>query len=227
MGGNCCNVDKRESELRSSPTLLDEDHAKPRKMSEVESQTCGSSIPEVKIFKVNRAPNNGKWAPASSLKLPDSSPINVNNSKRISDVHLTKKIKETTEEEKNDIMRKKYMEDGTRILLTETKTNDDIFRFGSNDLNLSPSHFRSEQKRMEDRYEILEIIGKGGFGEVSRIRDKATNEIKALKRLSKSQCNSEKEFSEEIKILQKLDHPNVIRFFEYYKDEESFYLVTE
>jgi len=97
----------------------------------------------------------------------------------------------------------------------------------NNELNVSPSHFRSEQKKMEERYEILEVIGKGGFGEVSRIRDKATDDIRALKRLSKNQCNSEKEFSEEIKILQKLDHPNVIRFYEYYKDEESFYIVTE
>jgi len=31
----------------------------------------------------------------------------------------------------------------------------------------------------------------------------------------------------EVNILKKLDHPNIIRLFEVYKDIKSYYLVTE
>jgi calcium-dependent protein kinase len=34
-------------------------------------------------------------------------------------------------------------------------------------------------------------------------------------------------FKQEITILQKLDHPNVLKLFEYFEDEKNVYLVTE
>lgn len=34
-------------------------------------------------------------------------------------------------------------------------------------------------------------------------------------------------FKQEITILQTLDHPNVLKLFEYFEDEKNVYLVTE
>jgi len=34
-------------------------------------------------------------------------------------------------------------------------------------------------------------------------------------------------FKQEITILQKLDHPNVLKLYEYFEDERNVYLVTE
>lgn len=72
-------------------------------------------------------------------------------------------------------------------------------------LDVTPQRFRIEKKgKLEDLYEIKELIGKGGFGEVKKIRNKITNEIRALKIMLKSKCQMTKEISDEISILQKL-----------------------
>tara|TARA_B110000285_G_scaffold196846_1_gene228072 strand:+ start:27 stop:266 length:240 start_codon:yes stop_codon:yes gene_type:complete len=34
-------------------------------------------------------------------------------------------------------------------------------------------------------------------------------------------------FQREIEILKRLDHPNIIKLYEFYKDEKRYYLVTE
>ncbi|MDR3548126.1 MAG: hypothetical protein P4M11_07675 [Candidatus Pacebacteria bacterium] len=70
-----------------------------------------------------------------------------------------------------------------------------------------PAQFRCENKhKLEERYEVLEMIGKGGFGEVRKIRDNNTKDIRALKTMLKAKCQAAKEFSEEIQILQRLVH---------------------
>eukprot|EP00829_Urostomides_striatus_P009634 TRINITY_DN2126_c0_g1_i1.p1 TRINITY_DN2126_c0_g1~~TRINITY_DN2126_c0_g1_i1.p1 ORF type:complete len:159 (+),score=30.23 TRINITY_DN2126_c0_g1_i1:95-571(+) len=45
--------------------------------------------------------------------------------------------------------------------------------------------------------------------------------------MSKNRCQMTNNFADEIKILQKLDHPNLVRFYEFYQDEDNYYLVTE
>ena len=84
------------------------------------------------------------------------------------------------------------------------KSHENFRRQPTNKFQMTPAYFRSEQKKLEERYEILEVIGKGGYGEVKRIKDRKTNDIRALKCLHKNQCLDAKEFSEEIKILQGL-----------------------
>ena len=66
--------------------------------------------------------------------------------------------------------------------------------------------FRKEMKMelLEDRYTFEDIIGKGGFGEVRRIRDKRTNACRALKIISKSNCQTTDNFADEIEIIKKL-----------------------
>ncbi len=70
-----------------------------------------------------------------------------------------------------------------------------------------PAQFRCENKnKLEERYDVLEMVGKGGFGEIRKIKDKNTGTIRALKIMQKSRCQAAKEFSDEIQILQRLVH---------------------
>jgi hypothetical protein len=47
---------------------------------------------------------------------------------------------------------------------------------------INPNMLASERKNpIEKNYEILEVIGKGGFGEVKKIRHRDLNVIRALK----------------------------------------------
>lgn len=56
----------------------------------------------------------------------------------------------------------------------------------------------SERKNpIEDNYEILEVVGKGGFGEVRKVRHKELDVIRALKIIKKSKYKT----AAEIKLI--------------------------
>ena len=67
-------------------------------------------------------------------------------------------------------------------------------------------------------------IGEGGFGKVKTIIHKKTGQLRAVKLIKKS-----KEFNlDEIENLMLLNHPNILKLFEYYYDEnENIYIITE
>lgn len=50
---------------------------------------------------------------------------------------------------------------------------------------------------------------------------------RAIKKIPKRKVNDRSEFLNEIEILQKLDHPNIIKLYETFEDEKNIYMVTE
>ena len=50
---------------------------------------------------------------------------------------------------------------------------------------------------------------------------------RAVKVVPKKKIKNMEVFLQEIEILKKLDHPNVLRIYEYFIDNESVYIVTE
>ena len=45
--------------------------------------------------------------------------------------------------------------------------------------------------------------------------------------MAKKKIKNMERFKQEITILQQLDHPNVLKLFEYFEDDKNVYLVTE
>eukprot|EP00347_Sterkiella_histriomuscorum_P024166 403332075 len=83
---------------------------------------------------------------------------------------------------------------------------------------------------IEINYEILEHIGQGGFGEVKKVRHKELNIIRALKIIKKSKYKSTAELKmikNEIAIMKLVDHPNIVKLFEFFEDDEQFFIITE
>ena len=88
---------------------------------------------------------------------------------------------------------------------------------------------RSKQDPNED-YKKLNFIGEGSFASVYRVQNRITESIRAMKIISKSSTCSEEDDQEivnEINILRTLDHPNVLKIFEFYSDKNSYSIVTE
>jgi calcium-dependent protein kinase len=79
---------------------------------------------------------------------------------------------------------------------------------------------------LRDAYENIKKLGKGSFGKVFQVRNKATNKLYACKKLSKLNIDSE-QFQKEIKILMQMDHPNIIKLYEVFESQRSLYLVME
>jgi len=80
-------------------------------------------------------------------------------------------------------------------------------------------------------YEKLEILGEGSFGIVFKVVHKKLKLIRAMKIIDKKSAaldhETEKSLINEINILKTLDHPNIIKVYEYYNTENKLYIISE
>ena len=81
-----------------------------------------------------------------------------------------------------------------------------------------------------DNYKIEETIGEGTFGKVKLTTHIKLNEKVAIKFINKNRLNNKgdnERIKNEIKIITKLDHPNILKAFEVFEDDDNYYLVME
>ncbi|KAH0575575.1 Kinase, ULK [Spironucleus salmonicida] len=80
-----------------------------------------------------------------------------------------------------------------------------------------------------NKYEQLQQIGRGSFGVVYKCRMKNTGQFVALKIISmygKTQQDLE-QLQKEIDLLKTIQHPNIIKFFESFEEDNNICIVTE
>ena len=78
-----------------------------------------------------------------------------------------------------------------------------------------------------EKYQIKKLLGEGSFGKVYLVRHKETGIERAMKEIVKDNNSNEKEIENEIAILKKLDHPNIVKIYEFFTKGNRFYLITE
>jgi len=81
-----------------------------------------------------------------------------------------------------------------------------------------------------EKYEIINSLGEGSYGKVYKVKIKNTEKYRAMKVIKKRyQYNPQEEekIIKEIQILKKLDHPNIIRVFEFFNTKSDFYIISE
>ncbi len=89
------------------------------------------------------------------------------------------------------------------------------------------------QKREDnvfDHYKKISELGSGAFGTVYKVQNIASDNLRAMKVISKELIQSgvdAAEISNEIQILSRLDHPNIMRVYEFFEDKDNFYIITE
>ena len=77
-----------------------------------------------------------------------------------------------------------------------------------------------------DNYEIIKILGSGGFGTVSQVKDKNDKKIYAIKQIKINNENKIK-MEKEIEILSKFKSKYIVQFIKSFYDKENFYIVME
>ena len=93
-----------------------------------------------------------------------------------------------------------------------------------------PFHARSVVPRSVGPWEILSVIGRGGIGVVYRARHRQSGRLSALKLLGPAPVvdpRAARRLAREFEVLQRLDHPNVVRVFEAGVFEGYSYLAME
>ena len=78
-----------------------------------------------------------------------------------------------------------------------------------------------------DNYQKIKRIGKGSYGSVFQVMNKNTNLIRAMKVIPKNFQKDNQEILREINILKNLDHPNVMKIYEFLEDDKNYYLIQE
>ena len=85
-----------------------------------------------------------------------------------------------------------------------------------------------QQRNIEESYDLSgQELGRGTYGRVIITSVKGSNQKKAVKIIPKSRVSNHERFKSEIDIMKKLDHPNIVRLYESFEDEQNVYLVLE
>ena len=119
--------------------------------------------------------------------------------------------------------------------LTRLKKNDQLLMLKQLEgrilyQGLEPCHLMEFRQWSLDDFEIGRKLGKGKFGRVYCVRDKATGYICALKCMEKKELieyKVEKQFRREVEIQSNLRHPNTLRLYGHFHDATRVYLIIE
>ena len=122
---------------------------------------------------------------------------------------------------------------------SKSESNADINQNRANNIAMNLLNLKNTKKDNNQRFnsnltrndfEFVFIIGKGGFGKVWRVKYKKTNELYALKEMSKTKIidkKSENSINGEREFLSFLHHPFIVNMHFAFQDNDNLYLVMD
>ncbi|CAK0867214.1 unnamed protein product [Prorocentrum cordatum] len=103
-----------------------------------------------------------------------------------------------------------------------------LVRAESEPLRFSLEFTRDNPGRLEDSYTIgSSRLGEGSFGSAHTAVCKRTGAVRAVKSIETKNVKNPTRLEKEIAIAKQLDHPNVVRLYETFRDARKLYLVME
>ena len=127
---------------------------------------------------------------------------------------------------------------------SKKQKNDELKKIGEDANKSSPSSFSTytqvnltnellvgkSKADPEEDYKKLNFLGEGSFAAVYKVQNKFTDVICAMKIINKAfSCTieDENEILNEINILRTMDHPGILKIFEFYSSKQNYSIVTE
>lgn len=82
---------------------------------------------------------------------------------------------------------------------------------------------------IQEDYKILSVLGQGAFSVVYKALHRKTENLRCIKKIKISNFTKadEENIMNEIKILKMIDHPHIMKIYEYYEKNDHLYIVTE
>ena len=80
-----------------------------------------------------------------------------------------------------------------------------------------------------ESYEVMFEIGRGAFSTVYQVKQKSTGQLRACKYISKANFTEKslKQFDFECELLKQSDHPYIVKLFDIFQTDKSYYLIME
>ena len=127
---------------------------------------------------------------------------------------------------------------------SKTQENDELKKIGEDANKKEPSSFSiyteinltndllvgKLKSDPDEDYNKLNFLGEGKYSSVYKVENRLTDDICAMKVIKKtSSCTpkEEKEILNEINVLRTMDHPGVLKIFEFYSNNQNYSIVTE
>ena len=127
---------------------------------------------------------------------------------------------------------------------SKNKKNEDLKKIGEDANKRDPTNFCTftpvnltndlivgkSKANPEEDYKKLNFLGEGSFASVYKVQSRLSDEIRAMKIINKTSnisLEDDKEIFNEINILRTMDHPNILKIFEFYSNKDSYSIVTE
>ena len=79
---------------------------------------------------------------------------------------------------------------------------------------------------LDNKYEILELIGEGGMSRVYLCKNTRLDSLCAVKEI-KNELQDSYEFKCEVDILKGLNHPGIPRIFDFFQENGSYYIIED
>ncbi|KAH7649150.1 calmodulin-domain kinase 1 [Cryptosporidium bovis] len=122
------------------------------------------------------------------------------------------------------VSRRKFKEENKKDNNDEKKTSTLV------DLHATPGMFITPKKgHLSEMYQRIRKLGSGAYGEVLLCKDKVSNVERAIKIIRKCTVNmpANTTLLEEVAVLKLLDHPNIMKLYDFFEDKRNYYLVME
>ena len=143
-----------------------------------------------------------------------------------------KTVKEP-KELKNDTfgIKDKFIRKGKRstTLVEKSKLSDKLL-MAEMSLTVKQDILVAEEKgNPSKKYKAKKMLGSGSFGCVYEAKNTTFGNSVAMKVIKKDKENEldEQEIRNEIDILKKLSHPNIVKIYEFFISENHYYIITE
>mmetsp|Transcript_30960 Transcript_30960/g.79530 ORF Transcript_30960/g.79530 Transcript_30960/m.79530 type:complete len:817 (+) Transcript_30960:56-2506(+) len=87
---------------------------------------------------------------------------------------------------------------------------------------------RQATGQLADRYKMGAKLGQGAYGEVFLVSNKDTGERRVCKKVARVQGKvSREEMQSEVDLMRSLDHPHIIRLYEYFEQPDCLEMIME
>ena len=179
----------------------------------------------------NNAPIKGVKISSSDVKNVDELLLSEAKERRKKKPQF-KTVKDP-KELKNDVynMKDKFIRKSKRstTLVEKSKLSDKLFK-AEMSLTVKQDILVNEEKgNPSKKYKPKKMLGSGSFGCVYEAKNTIFGNTVAMKVIKKDKENEldEQEIRNEIDILKKLSHPNIVKIYEFYVSENHYYIITE
>merc|ERR1719242_1747088 len=87
-------------------------------------------------------------------------------------------------------------------------------------------HPRNVVSDIRTVFQYMKQLGNGASCRVLKAKNIQNHKIYAVKEMSKSQAINALAFTKEVELLQKLYHPNILRYADSFIDDKAYYIST-